>query len=304
MKNHRSALALLVVPVVVLATLASGGSPVSACTCETPPHWGFLGPEIGRLPANAVGVLWYLPPDWSAERSAEEIDRLIGNLRVEILRANGYTERAVEVVRYSDPLIPARRSLESYFLVAPAEGFTPGETYRFTDHSDEKWQGDWPAAGQRQVVVTVDRHELTPDARLKLSLTAPAIDEELSVRTGGSCSRSIRASNVQATTKVLTSGIDWHWHRQLLHRTLVDGQVWAPRSSLCQFVPPGRSWAREAGKDLIYSECGWKPGKRWSPDISRPSMRTLKMEALLPGTDVVVETATVAVDLRCTDTGK
>ena len=68
---------------------------------------------------------------------------------------------------------------------------------------------------------------------------------------------------------------------------------------MCQFVPPGRSWAREAGKDVVYSECDWAPG-RWAPrEIMRPATRTVKMEAWLPGTDIVLETETVTVDLRC-----
>ena len=290
------------------AALGFGGSPAAGCSCAGPgPHWGFLGPDTGRLPANAAGVLWYLPEHWQGKRSAEEIDRLTGNLTAEIRRAAGFLQIPVEVSRYSGPPTDDQATFAAgrFFLVAPAEGFRPGKTYRFTDNSDEEWESDWPAHGHRQVVFFVDRQYLERDTPLELELTSPAM-EELRIAAGASCSDTRGVSNVQAAAELPIGADDWR--DQLLYRTLIDDRVWVGKSSLCQVILPGRSLADEAGRDTIYSACIEETERdrywSWARGFLEPSTHTLTMQAFLPGTDIVLETETVTIDLSCPGAGK
>ncbi|MBZ5713927.1 hypothetical protein [Nannocystis pusilla] len=41
----------------------------------------------------------------------------------------------------------------------------------------------------------------------------------------------------------------------LVYGTRIDGHTWDARSSLCEEIDPGRSWAGEAGTDLVFAVC-------------------------------------------------
>ena len=98
------------------------------------------------------------------------------------------------------------------------------------------------------------------------------------------------------------------WGDQLLYRTIVDDEIrWNGKASLCQFILPGRSW-EEVRHDRIISPCPeQKRLKRkrtrlpvtLMPRILKQGPHTMKMQAFLPGTGVVLETAAETVVLRC-----
>ena len=310
-KERGSKVAMLAIATSMTA-LVLDSRPASGCSCAGPrPHWGFLGPDTGRLPANAAGVLWYLPPPspWGDERSAKELDHLIGNLTVELRRATGYIDIPVRVNRYDGPLTRDWPQWErgTFFLVRPAEGLRPGKTYRFTDHSDDKWENDWPARGQRQVVFFVDRQELTPDTPLELDFTEPAIEDLRIKSMGGGCSETLRVSHAPLAAH-LPAGAD-DWRDQLLYRTFVDGELWVGEESLCQTVIPGRTWMEEVGRDGVYRTCaddfaslGVPDGSRysyWSAGYMPSGPHKVRIQAFLPGTDIVLETKTVTLDFTC-----
>ncbi len=99
------------------------------------------------------------------------------------------------------------------------------------------------------------------------------------------------------------------WRDQLLYRTLVDGEAWYGKESLCDNYAPGRSW-KEIGEDLVYGACpdpsgashgdeGYAYGENRRPRQLEPTLHTVKMQAFLPGTDIVLETEALTVDLSC-----
>ena len=100
-----SARAAAAVLSLALSTLAA--SPADACTCLATEHWGFLGPETSRLPANAGGVLYY-KPSWSIENPRYWV---ASRLKVELETEGGFRE-----LRGSIKAVPGFRDI---FVVSP-----------------------------------------------------------------------------------------------------------------------------------------------------------------------------------------
>ena len=83
-------------------------------------------------------------------------------------------------------------------------------------------------------------------------------------------------------------------------RTIVDGEFnWVARDSLCKTIPPGRSW-ESVGHDRIFAACKKLSGLHYVEYDLVPARHTLKMQAFLPCTGVVLETDVKFVDPRCT----
>lgn len=298
-------------------------SAAHSCTCPFFTYWGFIGPESSRMPANAKGTIWVLPEvdvvrlD-SGEfeyvgKSAELIEELTSNLDVEILKDGEYeyveVPASITEYRASEFLSPETR----LFLVAPADGFIPGATYRFTDRNHERWYR-WPyglyhQTAFQQVTITVDDEELTAQDML-LDVSSTQNHDTLRVASGGMCSSEIEARTVRIFVETPVP----EWRGGLLYRTWVDGKRWQGRDSLCHRVVPGRSMNdSEPGTDTVYAGCdiftermrrglvedGIDPDHYWSWGALRDSFHTLKVEAFLPGTDVVFESEPIRIDLRC-----
>ena len=76
----------------------------------------------------------------------------------------------------------------------------------------------------------------------------------------------------------------------MLYRTIVDGEInWVAYKSLCETIPPGRSW-EAVGHDRIFAACKKLSGLHYVEYDLAPARYTLKMQAFLPGTGVVLET--------------
>ena len=89
-----------------------------ACSCPETGDWGFIGPETGRLPANAEGVAWY-------SRIGGENTRLSDRFTVEVLERNRFRSIPAKV--------NAVEGFPGLYVVAPeGERMRPGITYRFT----------------------------------------------------------------------------------------------------------------------------------------------------------------------------
>ncbi len=98
------------------------------------------------------------------------------------------------------------------------------------------------------------------------------------------------------------------WREQLLFRSLVDEEPWAGAESLCSLYPSGRSW-RQVGHDTVYSTCQEPDARGETPIAYRapggrfrelaPTGHTVKMQAILPGSGILLESETLAVDLSC-----
>lgn len=67
--------AALASAVAIVAALWMFPAPAHACSCDFPADWGFIGPESGRLPANAAGVARHAPERYgrSEPRAYEDL---------------------------------------------------------------------------------------------------------------------------------------------------------------------------------------------------------------------------------------
>ena len=115
---------------------------------------------------------------------------------------------------------------------------------------------------------------------------------------GGSCSVGLKVSQVKIEGKLAKDA--QQWREQMLYRTIVDGEInWIASGSNCVTIPPGRSW-QPVGHDQIFAACRKLSELHYVEYDLAPARHTLKMQAFLPGTDVVLETDVKLVDLYCT----
>ena len=285
-RPHSLGTALLAIALLI-AFLMLAASPADACTCRGLDHWGFLVPENGRLPANAVGLAWHRPV------RSKSISLVLAQVSVEMQQDDAFQQ--LPATAEAVPGFPG------VFAIGPRDGFRVGMTYRFTDRGERRRKVP------RQVIVTVDGARLEATTPLSLRIW-PLYSEAIRVvATGGPCSTAQGVA--QALTEVTLPRVASEWRDQLLYRTLVDGEVWRGRVSLCAHYPPGRTW-KEVGEDLVYSACPEPSGRSQTETgvISRDdgghrglsaAQDAVKVQAFLPGTDIVLETETLTVDLSC-----
>ena len=297
---------------VVLAIVLSsfGPRPAHGCSCVHPEHWGFFGPADGRLPANASGVLWFKPKVYDKRYRLKEppsTNRIAARITVE-----KWAHDRFKRVRAT------ARSIEGFpgvFVVAPREGLVAGARYRFTDRGsilrDE--YPDWAdsirqlgSGPHRQVQVTVDAEELSAGSSLVLRAAPSGVEPIVVASGGGACS--VQDPTPHASLEAGLPSEAEKWRGQLLFRTLVNGEPWAGAESLCSTYPSGRSW-RQVGQDVVYSSCQdvdplgetpiafSEPGGRFRE--LAPASHNVKMQAFLPGTDIVLGSPTMTVDLSC-----
>ncbi len=189
------------------------------------------------------------------------------------------------------------------YSIEPKGGLKAEATYRFTDRGNRR--RGVPA----QVLATIDRASLEPATPLVLKVW-PLYSETIAVASGGGMcwvAQWVAQALIETT---LPEGAA-QWRDQLLYRTLVDGEAWYGKESLCDYYPPGRGW-KEIGEDLVHSACpdpsgasqgdeGHAYGENRRRRQLEPTHHTVKMQAFLPGTDIVLGMETLTVDLSCPD---
>ncbi len=299
-----STVAAFAVSVVVLVLL--NPLPAHGCSCLELEDWGFLGPQNGHLPANAAGVLWFKPFDRFRPQPPPSESSVAGRITVEKLVQDRF-ESLPPIARKAD-------GFRGIFVVAPREGLIVGATYRFTDNGSMLTDHDphWASVRERgsgpyrQIQVIVDADELPANAQLTLENGA-APEMPIFIAEGDLCGMSGQHQPLAPIATRLPSNAQ-KWQDRLLFRTLVDGEPWAGAGSSCSVFPSGRSW-RQVGQDIIYGTCpdpdvrgavplAWR-GPRGPMRLLPPARHTVQMEAFLPGTDIVLESGTLAVDLSC-----
>ena len=251
-----------------------------ACSCAFPSGGGFMGPKVGRLPANSVGVAWYT-------FRSEEISSITRRLTVEVKEGDTYRRLKTQVT-------PVKGMSRMYVVGPHDEALKVGHTYRFTvDKLDLMLKRSGKL--RRQVVVTIDAQPLAANTLLTLNLK-PVQYTSLSIPSrGGRCSRHIAAAAVEISAQLPPQAEPWA--SQLLYQTQLDeNSAWRGRSSICQVYPEGRSWTAVVGTDKVYRGCERfiKPGRKLGSET-----KTISMRAILPGTDIVLQTIQVIVDLTC-----
>ena len=291
----------------VVAFALLGAFPVKGCRCLELEHWGFLGPENGSLPGNAAGVLWFKPSDRHRPQPPPSESSVADRITVE-KRVQDRFEAVPATARRVD-------GFPGIFIVAPREGLVVGATYRFTDRgpireyrnprgadlANERGSGPY-----RQVLVTVDAGEFPASAQLTLE-KGDVPEQPLRIAEGDLCGMSARRQALAPVAAYLPSHTQ-KWQDSLLFRTLVDGEPWAGAGSSCSIIPGGRSW-RPLGQEIVYGTCPDPDVRPGVPLAFRgaggpvrlltPAKHTVQMEAHLPGTDVVLKSGTLVVDLTC-----
>lgn len=264
------------VALALVMTLSLVAMPVQACSCRGAGDWGFIGPQDGRIPANSVGVAWFSTHGGRTHSALEE------RFTVEIWDGSVFRPLSVAV----NPV----GGYTGLFVVAPeGERMRPGATYRFTTTGEL----DEYSEGNRQVIITVDHEELAADTPLTLEVESVTRDS-IRVSAEGSCSTELRAAQVRVRAEPGQSA--QRWRDQLLYRTLIDGsQLWFPTRSACATVPFGRSW-EAVGRDRVYAAC--EASINGDTGLLR-GPHTIRMQAILPGTNVVLESPSETVELDC-----
>lgn len=248
---------------------------VRACSCGRPT--GTFVTESGLLPSDARGVVWAgLVPWYYHDVPPAGVERF----RV---------EREVTSGEWKVVLHEVRDLGGHSVLVSPSAPMKAGDRFRMTALPTEDDQGG-------SITVEVSPIALGPLlAKAKLEVAAPRKTEAW-LAASGSCGRKVEVQ-AHAISLQLPDEAKPFRHA-LLYSTLVGDGVWLPTSSMCQVIPPGRSWL-ELGSDLLYRRCGSDP-----EDLDL-RMRGLvegrwrvKMRATLPGTDVAFE-AEAEVVIAC-----
>ena len=180
------------------------------------------------------------------------------------------------------------------YLVAPqGDELKPGATYRFTvDRADRRGRG------HKQVVVTIDQETLSATATFGLDV-GPTTNEVIELAAAVTCSDGLNVTQVRISGNLAHSAR--RWREQLLYRTIVGEEIhWRPRASLCQIIAPGRSW-ESVGQDRIFASCAGRSHEPFIPLVLKPRRHTLMIQAVLPGTGIVLKTPVKTVDLGCLD---
>ena len=263
---------------VLVAALWMFAPLVHACSCSFPTDWGFIGAGSGRLPANAAGVAWFTPEE------IRDNEDLAARFTAEIRKASEFRLLPVKVSPVED--------FPGIYVIAPeGEGLKPGATYRFTVDKADPY-----GRGHKQALVAIDHQVLSTKTELILDI-GPITTEIIGVAAGVSCSDGLEVSQVKVEGKLAKDA--QHWREQMLYRTIVDGEInWMAHRSLCETIPPGRSW-EGVGYDRIFAPCRKLSGLHYVKYNLAPARHTLKIQAFLPGTGVVLKTDVKLVDLRC-----
>jgi len=254
----------------LLCTLFLAPERSAACSCIFVATWGFVS-DGGLIPRNSRGLLW-----WGEFQESTGTDQ---SPPVQIASASGKPLP----VEYE---LVTKEQYPSLWLFRPRGGFEIGESYVFTTQrtfiSFEKGE-------EQRVSVTVsDRAAESPAGPVALKIGEPTIDA-LRIATGGSCSRSVNASQLPIEMDLPEAMRAFRDH--LYFETIIDGtDRWSPSPSLCASIVPGASW-RGKGVDLLFSACG---------DGLAAGRHTVEMRASLPGTDVLASTSRVEVELSGT----
>ena len=266
-----------------------------ACSC-VPPGFGFIGPFTSRLPANAVGIPWYVASDRAFTRRDED-GRAVDDERftLEILHEGQYLRIPLHIT-------VARKLVNRFdryriYHIEPDNGLQPGAIYRVTDRLGSGGYGE--SHGGRQVVVEIDHEALSDDTPLSLYVSSARVDSLVVAADDAGCSGLVTASQARIAAR-LPSELR-KWEDQLLFQTIVDGKRWVVRRSLCSHREPGRGWD-DIAHDRVFAACE-KPSFRPAIPLLRPGRHTVMVEARLPGTEIVLKTERKSVDLECADLG-
>jgi len=120
----------------------------------------------------------------------------------------------------------------------------------------------------------------------------------LAVAAGARCSTEINAHQIDLAIDLSPNALPWR--DVLLFTTLVDGRPWAAADDLNATYAPEESWTGRA-QDKVYLNCDDDSDAAFV-SLSEGTHQIV-VEASLPGTNIVLTSDTVTVELSC-ETGK
>jgi len=262
------------------ATLALG-APTPADACSFPncgPHQ--FVPNGGTLPANADVLAW--SRGWGV---ATDAGSDTGKDFVFTCTADDGGEEEV-VFDLEDGLI------------RPHESLREGATCRIEPTAPcdaASFGSEGPPGGPADFTVG-------PPAPLPTALGALTVEpvEQMMVQLahGASCNAPYSACARRVT--LVPAEEAEPWMDAFLFSTQVDGADWKPRRDYNHDNELGASYLGR-GHELVFHVLDDDPHVSADSDLA-PGTHTVVMRATLPGTDVVLETPPVTVDLSCADT--
>ena len=269
---HAAALAPL------LALALPLGGPRDAEACSPPICWpGAIVPAGGEVPANAPGLYW--KP--LRERSGPDTDADPANLTL--------TRQAAPATPIAFTAEPLDRGA---FLIVPDEPLVPGR-YTLTDATtcSRPEFGGAPSS----TFVVVPAAPLPTELGVLTVVGAPARGSIAVATASGPCELEIDA--VYVDLELAPAAGAQAWLGVLHFQTLVDGAPWSPRSVINYETPPGASW-RGRARDRVFHTCA--SADPFSQSGVAAGTHVVTMQATLPGSDVVVASTSVTVELACT----
>lgn len=207
----------------------------------------------------------------------------------------------------------------SVYVVGPRGGrLEPGATYSVIDKlavasleqtRQRRTAGHRPVASHRprdgsatHVTVKVDRRAMTGDVPYAVRVRSPAYGQTRLVPRDA-WGREFDGVEVQVSAS-LPPELE-EWGDRLLYRFVLDGGLdWVSRDGFCDVPMPGRS-ALGSGRERLVAECDIqedrlpRAGRSNREGPLAPGRYSVRMEAHLPGTGVVLRTPAESVDLRC-----
>jgi MYXO-CTERM domain-containing protein len=254
----------LCLPFVALA------SPSPADACSRTPCWGtqFFPETSTAVPANLPAFVWQP----SGEATATDPDQVA-------LTGNGN----------GTPLpFTATPRGDGTYLIVPSPALDEG-SYVLSDNNQ-----CLGSAGPRSSFTLGPAAPLP--AQLGMLVAAPPQHGNLGVATAkGSCNELVYAAYVDLQL-VLAPDAE-PWANALHYETLVDGKRYRAAADINQIIPLGSSWVGR-GRDRVIARCDSA-----TPDGTfsgvEPGMHEIVLRATIPGTQIVLASSSVLVDLSC-----
>jgi hypothetical protein len=252
------------------ALIALSAERAEACSVGACWREAFFVPDEGAVvPANAPAFVWS-PMRNSSEPGPE----------------------AVELVAAHAPEAPialeASERDHGGYLLSLTAGLEAGATYRLVDTGV---CGDDELVGPR-VEFTATAAAPLPQELGALVATPEGVGE-LQLAEGGLCTATVEADRVRLS--LVPSAETEPWLDLLQFQTLVNGEVWYRFADETDTYAPGASWVGR-GEDRLYRLCQDEAFVREGVGEDRVEVM---MRATLPGTDAILETAPITIELDC-----
>jgi hypothetical protein len=241
-------------------------------------HDQFL-PRAGSVPANIAAIAW--DPGYDAANDVEGAARLPS---LECTAANGSTrdlrfvalpeDRHVHL-KLSEPLVAGERCT----LRSGVSGCAEANAEYLQDSAEFQVAESSPI----------------PESLGLLAVAGPKY-EEIELAADASCSENVAACVVR--TSVVFNDQAISWKDALLYETIVDGE---PFSAWRDLALPDELGGLYNGRDadVVYALIGETPENVRTVRDLDPGEHTLAIRARLPGSDLVLATPEVSINLDC-----